>query len=94
MIQLSGHISQLPKGAVATLTLQGDTIQTTTTDSSGNYFFDVEPGTYTIRPTLTGEEFIPENIQGNFIQDTSGPDFQDPPQVNKDLGIQIIRRNR
>ncbi|MDD5712325.1 MAG: carboxypeptidase regulatory-like domain-containing protein, partial [Smithellaceae bacterium] len=55
---------QITSGGAAlpgvTVTLSGDTLQTTTTDGNGNYAFsDVSIGIYTLTPTLTGYSFSP-----------------------------------
>jgi hypothetical protein len=50
-MKLHGHINNLPVGKSATIELCGDTVRSTTTDESGNYEFDVPPGSY-VEPRL------------------------------------------
>jgi alpha-tubulin suppressor-like RCC1 family protein len=64
-----GKVSQSASGQVTaggsafsgvTVTLSGPSVNTTTTDASGNYSFnDVDEGTYTLTPAFTGYTFTP-----------------------------------
>ena len=56
---ISGTVSGAVKSEV-TMTLSGDSSDTTKTDASGNYsFIDLSNGTYTVTPSKTGYTFVP-----------------------------------
>jgi hypothetical protein len=93
-MKLSGHISNLPAGESATAILTGDVLRTVQTDESGNYEFDVDPGSYEIMFELAGHTFVPPSISGTWNQDSILPTVTDPAQTNPWLGIQVTRENR
>ena len=57
---ITGTVSGDVAGGVA-ITLSGSGSGATTTDSSGNYSFTVEAGTYTVAPSKTGYTFSPSS---------------------------------
>jgi hypothetical protein len=77
-VKLHGHINNLPFGESATVELCGDTVRSTTTDESGNYEFNVPPGSYEIVFSLAGHKFNPPSISGTWSQDSAMPPVTDP----------------
>ena len=58
---LSGTVSGAVSAGVA-VAVSGDATASTTTDALGNYSFQVEDGSYTVTPSLSGYLFTPSNI--------------------------------
>ena len=56
---------------VALVDASGNTVGTTTTDANGKYFFDVNPGTYSIKVTApAGYVISPKNQGGDDALDS------------------------
>jgi Carboxypeptidase regulatory-like domain len=77
-MKLHGHINNVPFGESATVELCGDTVRSTTTDESGDYEFNVPPGSYEIIFSLAGHKFNPPSISGTWSQDSAMPPVTDP----------------
>ena len=87
-MKISGTLSQLPAGVEALVTLSdGQQIMT-----RNSYSFEVESGTYTVMPILTGCRFTPYSITVEVGDADVIADFVDPPIVNYSLTVTFPRR--
>ena len=81
LLTISGQVTGIPSGFVATVDLSGEAFFTTTTVGGSYSFPDLLPGTYTVTPALGGQTFSPADSTFAMSSNVSNVDFDIPSVI-------------